>query len=134
MKDFKNNAALQFITMPEEGEQLDREPQEETPAPKPKEAKEPPKPRQKRRKDLDPERLKELQELIPAGFKIDGIEIPAGYKLVRAEEKRTKRLQLVVAPSWHERARAAAEEEGISLNSLVIKAVYEYMERKERSK
>lgn len=133
MKDFKNNPALQFISgsTDEAPKEPETAPQETT---TPKESKEPPKPRQKRRKDLDPERLKELQELIPAGFKIDGIEIPAGYKLVRAEEKRTKRLQLVVAPSWHERARAAAEEEGISLNSLVIKAVYEYMERKERSK
>lgn len=133
MKDFKNNPALQFISgsTDEAPKEPETAPQETT---TPKETKEPPKPRQRKKKDLDPERLKELQELIPAGFKIDGIEIPAGYKLVRAEEKRTKRLQLVVAPSWHERARAAAEEEGISLNSLVIKAVYEYMERKERSK
>lgn len=46
----------------------------------------------------------------------------------KAREAKTRRVQLLVRPSDHERWRRAAAEEGVSVNELVCRAVERFCE------
>ena len=104
-KNFTNNPALQFITIPEETEQ------NTAPAPAPEQGKD-------TKPGLDPSRLDELRQLIPEG-----------YTLTPIKEKRTKRIQLVLKPSIYEKLKAAADKAGISFNEYATQALIEKMEK-----
>ena len=84
-KSFKDNPALQFITV--------QEPEVEPMQP------------------VSP----------PAGYKVNPMYI----------EVRSKRINVLMQPSLHERAKAVANQRGVSLNELIHAAVEEYVEREE---
>ena len=47
------------------------------------------------------------------------IEIPDGYELVPYNETKTRRVQLVMKPSLHEKVKKAAYEANLSFNDYV---------------
>ena len=44
------------------------------------------------------------------------------------KESRSKRFQILLTPSIHERMAARAEQEGISMNELIYRAINKYLE------
>lgn len=54
------------------------------------------------------------------------LNAPAGTR-----EPRSKRTQILLPPSLHDEAKAYAEQQGISLNELVIRGLYELLDKGE---
>lgn len=53
--------------------------------------------------------------------RVPQVEVPEGYRLV--EEKRTKRMQIVLQQSVYDLAKAEQERAGISFNELIHEAL-----------
>lgn len=68
------------------------------------------------------------------GEKTEQINIPEGYKLVPADweqkptETRSKRLQLLITPSLHEKLQDISRAEQISINEIANRAFTAYAE------
>ena len=105
-KNFLDNPALRFIDIPQEEEQE----QEQETAPAPAESEKPETPE---RTQTDPDELRAA------------VNVPEGYRLEKITERRTKRLQLVIEPSLHDRLKAAAKDAGVSVNEFAIRALNE---------
>ncbi len=57
-------------------------------------------------------------------------EAPAGYKPnPEFIETKSKRVQILIQPSVHDKLKARAKAEGTSVNELINKALIEYTER-----
>jgi hypothetical protein len=100
-KNFLDNPALKFISLPQE---------QDTAAAEPEPIQEP-----ERAQEQKPQtRLDELRTVVPEG-----------YKLEKITEKRTKRIQLVIEPSLYDKLRSAAARSGVSVNEYAIQALNE---------
>ena len=115
-KNFLDNPALRFIDIPQEEEQEQEQEQEQETAPAPAEYEKPEKPE----KPEPPERAQTAPDELRAA-----VNVPEGYRLEKITERRTKRLQLVVEPSLHDRLKAAAKDAGVSVNEFAIRALNE---------
>ena len=109
-KNFLDNPALRFIDIPQEEEQEQEEEQAQETAPAPAESEKPETPE---RTQTDPDELRAA------------VNVPEGYRLEKITERRTKRLQLVIEPSLHDRLKAAAKDAGVSVNEFAIRALNE---------
>jgi len=97
------NPAMQFITPTTEAEEPTAE------ARKPKNTPSTKKPRNK-----------------PSGSKVKTTDAPEGYKANPAfVETKSRRLQLLMQPSLHDRIKARAAAEGLSVNEFVHKTLEE---------
>ena len=110
-KNFLDNPALRFIDIPQEEEE-EQEQEQET-APVPAESEKPEKPESPERAQTAPDELRAA------------VNVPEGYRLEKITERRTKRLQLVIEPSLHDRLKAAAKDAGVSVNEFAIRALNE---------
>lgn len=77
-----------------------------------------PKSNKKVKKETLEDRLEEIRALLPEGKHIE----------VRTEP-RSQRLQLVITPTMKRQMREAAEQQGISINEFVVRAIDEKIER-----
>ena len=107
-KNFLDNPALRFIDIPQEEEEEQEQEQETAPVPAESE------------KPETPERTQTAPDELRAA-----VNVPEGYRLEKIAERRTKRLQLVVEPSLHDRLKAAAKDAGVSVNEFAIRALNE---------
>lgn len=62
----------------------------------------------------------------------EGTNTEEGYYKAVYVEKRTERVQIVLAKSINKKARAAAKKRGISLNAFIHEAIERELEREEQ--
>ena len=106
-KNFLDNPALKFISLPQEQDTAAAEPE-------PIQEPEPPNEPERAQEQKPQTRLDELRTVVPEG-----------YKLEKITEKRTKRIQLVIEPSLYDKLRSAAARSGVSVNEYAIQALNE---------
>lgn len=108
-KEHKPNPALTFINAPEEEEKKQSNMVYKTEEPKQEE--------EPKKEEGTPKKKKGYRTVY-----VDG-------KPVEIESK-SKRLQLLITPTLHTKAKKQAKAEGLSLNELFNKALAEYLEEK----
>jgi endogenous inhibitor of DNA gyrase (YacG/DUF329 family) len=100
-KSFKEDPALAFLTTPEE------------------------------QKEKEPTAVAQDQtgETKPATTEISVQRTTSYRDMIKQVEARSKRLQCVIQPSLYNRAKATADERGVSMNELIHSIIEEYLER-----